>query len=262
MNVGQGDAALLDLGREQALIDGGPDRTVLDGLGRYLPPFDRTIETVMLTHPHDDHLNGLIAAAGRYRIRRLVMDAASLVSPKTAGLVEAVRRGGGEVVIVKAGDVLWFGNRVYGRVLWPPAAMPPLDDQSGNGDSIVLRLVVLPPPERANARPLPLAVLMGDAPIEVEHSILAHRSGTAPGVNAPGTVPSQLSAPIIKIGHHGSRHSTSPEWLEAVRPGEAVISVGRNNYGHPSPLTLKRLETRSVLIRRTDQAGDIIIPIQ
>jgi competence protein ComEC len=234
-DVGQGDAALVIDGADQALIDGGPDRSVMAKLGRNMPFFDRRIETVFLTHPHSDHITGLIAALGRYRTDRLVLSSACPDTALGERLLRAAAASGAEVVVASAGDRFVLGGSVTAVVIWPPVEGLPSGIAARrdiNDCSLVIRLDFGGPS----------ALMMGDAGREVEGALV--RSG------AP------LDADVLKAGHHGSGNSSSADFIAAANPEVAVISVGRNSYGHPSPALIRRLESAGVRVWRTDRDGD------
>lgn len=236
-DVGQGDAILVQDGYAEMLIDGGPDDAVLGKLGRAMPFFDRTIETIVLTHPHADHFVGLIGVLKRYRVLTVATDGRTRTDdPDYRRFEDAVKASGAKVVEVRAGDRLSLGERTRMDVLWPPvgpAAAVGVDKRDENAWSVVMRM------EAEGAA----AYLMGDLPSDVEGRI-AKVGGLSP-------------ADFLKVGHHGSAYSTSPELLDAVRPKAAVISVGKNSYGHPAWSTLRRLGSRGARLWRTDRDGDV-----
>lgn len=236
-DVGQGDAILVQCGRRQVLVDGGPDASVLAGLGRAMPLFDRDIDAVVLTHPHADHFIGLIAVLSRYRVRRLLVSRMEGEAPEFAAFVRAASRAGLAPVRLRAGDALAVGDCGAADILWPE------DDRAAatkdpNAASVVLRLHPASP-----AGPGDAVLLMGDATADVERRLLARGA--------------DVRADVLKVGHHGSRFSTTPEFLSAVRPRYAAVSVGKNSYGHPAWTTLRRLESAGVAVFRTDRDGGV-----
>ncbi len=248
-SVGQGDAVLVSSGRSQLLIDAGPDRTVLSRLGRAMPFFDRTIEQVVITHPHADHYLGLAAVLERYRVRQVLLPSARADPPDLARLLDKARVSGAEIVEVAAGDRIRLGGAEL-AALWPPrSADPPSGAAEGtavNALSLVMRLTVFcgGAGERPASDPgCGAALLAGDADTGTEDGIL---DGAAP-----------LAARVLKVAHHGSNRSTGAGWLAAVRPELAVIEVGRNSYGHPAVALLRRLRTAGARVWRTDRDGDL-----
>ncbi|OHA08315.1 MAG: hypothetical protein A3A44_02400 [Candidatus Sungbacteria bacterium RIFCSPLOWO2_01_FULL_60_25] len=234
-DVGQGDAIFIDAGNgNQALIDGGPDGAVLAKIGGVMPFWDRTIELVALTHPHADHLDGLIPVLERYDIGMVVESGVNHSIPEYDTWHTLIRERGIPLHIAKAGE----------RIRLSPdaalEALAPLRDFTGTSAPVHDAMVVLRLVNRNAA-----ALLTGDAEDEVEREML--RSGAS------------VAADVLKVGHHGSKTSTSDAFLEAVRPNIAVISVGaKNRYGHPFQLVLDRLGRAGVRILRTDRDGDVV----
>jgi competence protein ComEC len=205
-----------------------------------MPFFDRRIDAVVLTHPHADHYLGLIPALARYRVGRLLTAGMDGEASEYAAFLAAAADAGLRPARVQAGDRIALGNCATADVLWPPPAGVRTDDP--NEASVVLRVAL---PDRASPRAA--ALLMGDATADVEAALVA--SGEA------------LGADVLKVGHHGSRFSTSAAFIDAVRPGTAIVSVGRNRYGHPAAAALMRLAKRGVRVLRTDEAGDVRIVV-
>lgn len=240
IDVGQGDAALIQCGARQMLVDGGPDRSVLAGLGRGMPAFDRDIDLAVLTHPHADHYLGLIGVMERYRVRRLLTSGAHSDAAEYAALLRAADAEGVRPEPLRVGDHITLGECAVIDVLWPDADAP--DAADPNESSVVLRV------RRADAASRTAAVLLtGDATDDVERALLA--SGA------------DLAADVLKVGHHGSQTSSTGEFLDAVAPTDAVISVGRNSYGHPAMAAVMRLAKRGIRTYRTDRDGDVVVRI-
>jgi competence protein ComEC len=229
-SVGQGDAILLQSGAVQMLVDGGPDESVLAELGRAMPFGDRDIEFMVLTHPHADHFTGLVGVLHRYHVHRVILSGAVNPTQAYGDFARAVADEHAEVRVAVAGDAFDVGVS-HVDVLAPAADVSGVADL--NDASIVLRA------SAAGERVL----LMGDATAVVERQLL--------------DAGDDLRADILKVGHHGSRYSTSPEFLDAVSSRHAVIEVGRNSYGHPSRVTLKKLASRGIRIWHTDEDGDV-----
>ncbi len=237
LDVGQGDAERVRSGDQEILIDGGPDRTVLAALGRAMPFFDRTIEYVVLTHPHADHFIGLIEVLDRYSVRTVVLPATSDQSAGYEYFLQAVSQSGAAVTVARCGDTLALGLarlQVMAPCLAQPSSADPTD---ANQASAVLRL------EAFGRR----ALFMADAQLGEVTDLLASDA--------------DLSADALKVGHHGSRFATTAELLRRVRPTEAVIEVGRNYFGHPAPVVLERLRQAGVRVWRTDRDDAIRLVI-
>lgn len=231
-DVGQGDGIVIRQGRFQAIIDGGPDNgRLVDCVAGLLPPWDRTIELVVATHPDADHIGGLISLLEIYEVERVVTNGqpgetelAALFLQKSEGKRQEVARG----------DLIRFGTAEL-EILWPPEAsehvlgVSPAADR--NDFSVVMAF-------RFGDFDM---LLTGDAGEAVEREIWVE------------------PVEVLKVSHHGSKTGTSAELLERAQPQLAVISVGKNWYGHPDQAVIGRLETVGAAIQRTDQAGSVHI---
>ena len=220
-DVGQGDAILVTYKTTQMLIDGGPNKAVLECLARHMPFYDRRIEVVLLTHPQADHLNGLIEVLKRYTVLRFER---SDVENNTDGFRELMGLNVGRKVY--AGDEIRFMiHDLRFKILWPKKD---LQSEEINDYSIVGKLSFGDFD----------ALLTGDA----------------------GTIAPATPVEVLKVPHHGSKYGMTKEWLEATGPRLAIISVGkRNSYGHPAADILKILSDEGIKILRTDLDGDVEI---
>jgi competence protein ComEC len=223
LDVGQGDAILVQTpsGR-QVLVDGGPDPEVLArALGNHMPFWDRSLDVVVLTHPHEDHVAGLTEALRRYRIGLVVERTLPYSSPTYAQWRRAVEAEGARHLEAAAGQQVHLGDGVVLRVLNPPDRLLEGTGADEDNNSVVLRL------DYGNTSFL----LAGEVHEEAER-LLVRENGS-------------LHATVLKVAHHGSDTSTSAPFLAAVSPALAVISVGADNrFGHPSREVMKRLRGR------------------
>lgn len=237
LDVGQGDAILVDApGGVQILVDGGPDRSVLAGLGEVMPAWDRSIELVVLTHPHADHLDGLLAVLERYDVGMVLESGVNhSIAEYDAWRAAVTERAAARVAAVR-GQRIALGGAVL-DVLSPFRSFDGVSARNIHEATVVLLLSF------GGGRVL----LTGDAEAPVERAILA-------AAGAEDT----LRVDVLKVGHHGSKTSTLPAFLAAARPRFATISVGRKNrYGHPTGEILERLAAAGVRVLRTDRDGTI-----
>jgi competence protein ComEC len=251
LDVGQGDSIfLVSPHGKTMLIDGGgafrgfPGREERDGTDpgeEAVSPYlwsrgFKKIDVVALTHAHQDHLGGLTAILENFEVRELWIGRE--VDSHALSQLEALARQGGTQIKheIRGQTFTWDG--VEGEFLWPEIPATEIAPSAKNNDSLVLRL-------KFGDRTL---LFPGDAEKAVERAVLSENDEAA------------IHADILKIGHHGSKNSTTPDFLSAVNPQIAIISSGEGNpYGHPSPEVLDRLEAAGVRVLRTDTNGSIHI---
>lgn len=236
LDVGQGDATLISFDKQtQMLVDCGPGRAVLQGLGRQMSFFDRTIEYLVVTHSDLDHYLGCIDVLDRYRVGRIWWTGRDNKNdPQWGVFKEMLARESADVRLIERAERYDIGEAVI-DVLYPdhPIEEEKVDD---NNTSIVLRV----------QRGALSALLTGDAEEELERHLVQEYGA-------------RLRSKILKVGHHGSNTSSIQEFLDAVVPEIAVISAGKGNkYGHPTERVLHRLERASTTIHRTDVDGDVV----
>ena len=229
LSVGEGDAILFSQGSNQILIDGGrTGKDLLSRLGRHVPFWDRTIEVVIATHPDADHIGGLSALLGAYTVKQFLYTGVESKTDVYTLLKKSLETNHTEIQKIFRGSTIQFPDGGGLSVEYPLAILPSETAEANTG-SIITRFSY----GETNM------LFTGDLPNEE-------------------TVLSDVGQiDILKVSHHGSRFSTSVNFLEQIKPKEAVISVGKNMYGHPSPDVLKRLEEKNVIVRRTDTDGDI-----
>jgi competence protein ComEC len=241
LDIGQGDAILVEApSGATALIDGGPDPDLtLRRLGAGLPFFVRSIDLLVLTHPHHDHVTGLIEALDRFRVGAVLHAGIPFDNPAYDRLLADATLARVPVALARTGQVLELDATTTLTVVYPTAAdaAAPLPEGDINNGSIVMLL-------RHGGF---TALLTGDARAPIEATLLER--GLLPTID------------LLKVGHHGSASSTTPGLLDVIRPTLAVVSAGRGNpYGHPAPETMARLGARpDVAAFRTDRDGDVEI---
>ena len=237
LDVGEGDAALVQLGSHQVLVDGGPSpRAITLALSREMPFWDRTIDLVVLTHPHQDHLAGLLEVMRRYKVGEVLYPAIEYESPLYDEWARLIREKGTKVTFARAGERIDIGGDVSIKVLNPPETLLSGTESDADNNSVVLNLT-----DGAAS-----FVLTGDIMSEAERELVRERAG--------------ISGAVIKVAHHGSETSSTPEFLAAASPRVAVISCGTaNKFGHPKQEVLSRLEDKlgAGNIYRTDKNGTI-----
>jgi len=240
LNVGQGDAILISEGQNQMLIDGGKDgRLLLQKLGKYIPFWDRKIEIVVATHPDQDHIGGLIDVLRTYKVEKILKTNAESDSEVYQKLKEVISQKGLEKVDAKKDATVRFPGGTVASVLFPLTSLPEAVDEASNDNSVAIKLVY-----GENS-----FLLTGDLPSAKETELI--NSGV------------DIKSDVLKVGHHGSRYSTSDDFLSAINPTDTIISVGKNNsYGHPNQEVLDRLLRNKINILRTDEMGDIIYKCQ
>jgi len=235
LDVGQGDAiALRSPHGRWALVDGGP-RTRQGDAGRsVVAPFlrrqgVRSLDFVVVSHGDADHLGGVPSVLERVPAGLVLEPGQPLGTDLYGEFLATVDQAGAEWRAARAGDTIrWDGVQVV--VLHPSSAWVAREARP-NENSVVLRV----------SYGAFDGVLTGDAGLPVE-SLIVHGVG---------------QVELLKVGHHGSAGSTGVSWLTALRPRVAVISVGPNGFGHPTPVVLGRLAAAGVTVFRTDRGGTV-----
>lgn len=243
-DVGQGDAILAEIPNDslQVLIDGGPDETIVEKIAGKLPPGDRVIDVVIVTHPHDDHLAGVIQVMKKYQVGLVVFADAPCETPGCLAFAEELKAANVPRLTAVRGQVIHLGSGCSFTV-WHPFYSSGSAYKNINNSSIAGTL-------ECGGRS---AFLAGDLEQEGEEEMLAYARDKE-------ELP-KFGCSTIKIGHHGSKTATTPALLDAVRPARAVISAGLgNSFGHPNRDTLDLLRNRGIEILRTDEIGDIELP--
>ena len=235
LDVGQGDAILIKTpAGQKILIDGGPDNSVLNQLGDNLPFFDNQIDVIILTHPHSDHVVGLVEVLKRYKVKEIYYTGAAHTTADYLAWLKEIKAQAIPLKIIKEPIILNLDQDLKLEFLYPDKDFTNQRVTDLNDTSIVSRLVY------KNVKFL----FTGDAGVPVEKELLA--SGQ------------DLTADILKLGHHGSSSASSEEFLAAVKPSVAIVSCGLDNdFGHPHLIILKRLERLGISYLRTDEGGTL-----
>jgi competence protein ComEC len=230
VDVGQGDGIVIKAGSWAGLIDGGSAGNDPAIAGELSALHISRLDTLLVTHPHEDHIGDLVSIVQRFRPRLAYSDATATTACY-AHLMSALHSVGTKISHAYRGMRLHFGALVA-QVLSPGTYMAP----DLNADSIVLLL-------RIDGREV---LLTGDL--------------SGPNEAVVGSICAR-GPPLylLKVAHHGSAYSTGDSFLSETRPQYAVISVGPNSYGHPSPATLARLHAHGVRTYTTQRDGTITV---
>lgn len=241
LDVGQGDACFIKTySGKTVLIDGGGDGGEgrrSSGVGeRVVIPFlldagVSKIDLVIASHGHEDHIGGLLPVLEHMKVGCLVYPAHA---PKEdfEELFKVAEEKGTQIVGLEGGQNIKLDGKTSFKVL-SPLSKHGTDKTSLNNTSIVLKLLY------ADTEVL----FTGDAEKELEELLLYNDA--------------DLEADVLKVAHHGSNTSSTAEFLQKVSSKAAVISVGKNYFGHPSPDVLERLESQGVQLFRTDESGAV-----
>ena len=241
-DVGQGDAAYIRIKNKiDVLIDAGPDKKILNCLGRHMPFWDRKIELVILSHPNKDHYAGFSYIIERYKLDMFITVNPVITSKSYKKLVSKIIDKKIRFQYESAGDKIKIDQTLF-DFYWPPGDFKSYQD---NDYSLVFLF------EENDFRLL----FTGDASPKVLNSLYSLCVGNKNFCSLPVN--------ILKIPHHGSRTGLTKKFLELADPMIAVISVGKNNsYGHPSKEVLDMLKAQNVKIKRTDVDGDIVFNLK
>ena len=234
-DVGQGDGIFIQTPNDkQILIDGGPDNSILEKLNQTMPFYDRTIDLVILTHPDADHITGLVEVLNYYQVEHILTSGLEKDTAVYIKWKELIEEKNISLSLAQMGQKIILQNEIVLEILWPNQNLISSYSNPVNNVSVVTRLIY-------NDIEI---LLTGDIENKVENYLVNQDF--------------ELESDILKLPHHGSKTSTSYNFLKAVNPKVVVISVGENNkYKHPSQEVLERI--KDLIIYRTDKDGDIQI---
>jgi len=232
LNVGQGDAELIQMEAGNILIDAGPNREVVSALDQVLPFFDRTIDVFILSHPNQDHYAGFFDVLDRYQVRAVMLNNLDCPDSLYQQLLQEIRRRNITVLSGLAGTRIRSKDSPDQLLILYPLRWATMDNNVNEFSSVdILSLYGKQ------------FLFTGDMGFREERKVIPFLSLLPAGER------------ILKVAHHGSRYASSQMFLKAFAPQIAVIEVGNNNYSHPHPDTLQRLKDAQVKVLRTDLDG-------
>jgi len=228
LNVGQGDSELIVLpGNVKILIDGGPNNKILENLSKIFSPTDRYIDLVILSHPQADHFNGLIDVFKNYRVGAFIYNGQNGTANSWQELVKAVKNSKTPAIVLAQGDKIHYQDN-HLDFIYPDKIA--LKSKDLNAAALVEKL-------QSNGLTF---LFTADIESKIE-KILAQKY--------------DLKTDVLKVSHHGSKYSSSEEFLKETQPKLSIIEVGKNSYGHPTKEVLERLSAVGAKILRTDKDG-------
>lgn len=236
LNIGQGDAILIQQQNFQILIDGGKGDAILSELSKYMHFSDRTIEIVILTHPDEDHMGGLLHILEKYQVEQIIESGVSCDKNICKQWTDLIHQQNIPVMYAQAGQEIIL-NDIRLTILYPFENMHQKQVKDHNDTSLVIKA-------HTNRYQF---LFTGDINQKIEQLLVDKQI--------------DLHADILKIAHHGSKHSSAYTFLKTVSPTYAIISVGKNSYGHPAEEVLNRLQNMNINIMRTDQLGSVVFDL-
>lgn len=237
-DIGQGDGIMVEAGNDiQVVIDGGPSDKMVEKIGKDLPFYDRQIELMIMTHPDKDHLGGLVDVLKYYQVEQVLITGIECDTAVCQEFNKIIKEKNIPVKIAQAGQIINLGEGTYLGIFSPRENLSGRKFKDDNDTSIVAKLI-------SNGRS---ALFTGDIGFKVENELMEGNTN--------------LDSDILKVSHHGSKYATSSKFLEATSPQIAVISVGKNSYGHPAEELLSRINDYGAAIKRTDSDGDVKMEI-
>lgn len=235
LDIGQGDAILIRTPQyHNILIDGGPPGSqLIQKMGKILPPLERTIDLMILTHPHLDHIGGLMEVLERYKVKNVLLTGVQHKSSYYENFLSQMKNAKIHIADEKKDFIL---GEIFLDTIYPFTSIANDAFQNINNSSIVIKMTF----KKTNV------LFTGDAEQEVEEKILAKNT--------------HIQAEIMKAAHHGSRTSNTSSYLDAIQPVMAIIQVGKGNkYDHPHQETLEKFSQRKIKIWRNDLHGTVSI---
>ncbi len=248
-DVGQGDAILVVHGKNQILIDGGPNSKVMDCLSRYIPFWDRSIDMVIVTHPQKDHFGGLIDVVERYNVKYFATSGLDAEGIEWETLEGLVGNSNTDTIELQSTRNINIGE-INLDVIWPTSNFISSNKISVKDSNV---LGVYDSDENPNNFSVVIhmrygefdALLTGDIEPEITDDMIL--AGEVSDIE------------YLKVPHHGSKNGLTRDLLEKSNPEIAVISSGKNPWGHPHKEILEMLRTKGLEVYRTDTSGHVIL---
>ncbi|MEK7096616.1 MAG: MBL fold metallo-hydrolase [Patescibacteria group bacterium] len=240
LNVGQGDAVLIQKNDQEILIDGGPSGEIANILGGILKSTDRKIETVILTHPHSDHLAGINKIIDHYEIGQIYFTGAIHTSNQYLEFLEKVKNKNIKLTVPAINEQKNFLPNSSITFLWPGDQFSQKTVENLNDTSLISQFCYF---KQCLFAP-------GDAEVRGQNEMFSYYEKNFPDFN--------FHSILLKVSHHGSSNAANPKLYEKVLPKYSIISVGEGNtYGHPHPSSLELAKNFNSQILRTDTEGTV-----
>lgn len=232
LNIGQGDASLIKTKQNRyILIDGGPDNTLIQKIGKYVPFYRPVIDIVIVTHPDLDHFLGIVELVRRYKINYIILTKQNSDIAAYKQLEKEIFSMQIPIIYAETISILELDDMHFD--FFHPKEFTKVKDS--NDGSIVFKM-------KSSAITF---LFTGDAGLKTEELLLSQNL--------------DLKTDVLKVGHHGSKTSTSKKFLTATNPKIATVSVGENNFGHPHPEVINQLHSKNIYMISTYDHGDILI---